>query len=67
MESTFDILLKSANQHLVNIYVERMQLDPASVPYMAPEQLPQIYSRQILAVMRAVADMMDALGKIAVI
>lgn len=67
MDSTFDTLLTSANKHLVDIYVERGKLDATQVPYTAPEQLPQIGSRQILAAMRAISDMIDTVGKVAVL
>lgn len=45
--------LKKINLELFDIYVELGNIPQSSVGYMAPEQMPQINSRQILALSRA--------------
>lgn len=51
MENIHERLLRRANE----LYAMR-RVDPGSLPYMAPELVPRIESRQTLSLLEAVAE-----------
>jgi len=56
MELNYEKILKKANEHYLRAKIKQGLIKESSLPYMAPELIPEIYSDQVKSMLRAIVE-----------